>query len=42
VIRVHHPERPDSSFEAAEPDLEDVYFTRMQGATEPEAAAVAG
>ena len=36
VIHVHSPDRPDASFESADPDLEDVYFTRMKA--EPSAA----
>jgi ABC-type multidrug transport system ATPase subunit len=40
VIRVHAVNRPDSSFEPAEPDLEDVYFTRMKDGP-PQKQAVA-
>jgi ABC-2 type transport system ATP-binding protein len=29
VVRVHSRENPGSGFEAAEPDLEDVYFSTM-------------
>jgi ABC-type multidrug transport system ATPase subunit len=31
LVRVHCATRPDSSFEAAEPDLDDVYFSTMGG-----------
>jgi ABC-type multidrug transport system ATPase subunit len=31
VVHVYCATRPDSSFEAAEPDLEDVYFSTMAG-----------
>jgi ABC-type multidrug transport system ATPase subunit len=41
VIHVHSPSRPDDSFEPVEPDLEDVYFTRMKAGTPSETAAVA-
>ena len=41
VIRVHSDDRPHDSFEPAEPDLEDVYFTRMKNGRAPEPAAVA-
>jgi ABC-type multidrug transport system ATPase subunit len=41
VIHVHSPERPDDSFEPADPDLEDVYFTRMKNDSQPEPTAVA-
>jgi len=41
VIRVHSDTRPHDSFEPAEPDLEDVYFTRMKNGRAPEPAAVA-
>jgi ABC-type multidrug transport system ATPase subunit len=39
VIHVHSPDRPDDSFEPTDPDLEDVYFTRMKNGTQPEPAA---
>jgi ABC-type multidrug transport system ATPase subunit len=39
VIRVYSPERPAPSFEPADPDLEDVYFTQMQEAAEAVPAA---
>ena len=35
VIRVHAPDRPGEAFEAADPDLEDVYFTRMKASSTP-------
>jgi ABC-type multidrug transport system ATPase subunit len=41
VIRVHSDDRPHDSFEPAEPDLEDVYFTRMKNGRTPEPTAVA-
>jgi ABC-type multidrug transport system ATPase subunit len=41
VIRVHSDEPPHGSFEPAEPDLEDVYFTRMKNGQAREPAAVA-
>jgi ABC-type multidrug transport system ATPase subunit len=41
VIRVYSDDRPHDSFEPAEPDLEDVYFTRMKNGRAPEPAAVA-
>ena len=42
VIHVHSPECPDDSFEPADPDLEDVYFTRMKNGAQPEPAAATG
>jgi ABC-2 type transport system ATP-binding protein len=39
VIRAHAEAQPDPSFERAEPDLEDVYFTRMKNGA-PEKRAV--
>jgi len=39
VIHVHSPTRPDETFEPAEPDLEDVYFTQMEKRTPPEPTA---
>lgn len=40
VIHVHADSRPNDSFEAVDPDLEDVYFTQMEGAdASPEAVA---
>jgi len=41
VIRVHSEERPHSSFEPVEPDLEDVYFTRMKTGERPEEVVAA-
>lgn len=41
VIHVHSEGRPHDSFEPADPDLEDVYFTRMKNGQQPEPAAVA-
>lgn len=41
VIHVHSPDRPDASFTPADPDLEDVYFTRMSNGARPEPTAVA-
>ncbi|MEF8817956.1 MAG: ABC transporter ATP-binding protein [Salinibacter sp.] len=41
VIRVHSDGRPHSSFEPADPDLEDVYFTRMKNGRSPEQVSVA-
>ncbi len=41
VIHVHSNQRPDDSFEPTDPDLEDVYFTRMKNGQRPEPAAVA-
>ncbi|MFP4228245.1 MAG: ABC transporter ATP-binding protein [Salinivenus sp.] len=41
VIRVHAEREPAPSFAPAEPDLEDVYFTRMKNGRSPEPAAVA-
>lgn len=41
VIHVHSDRRPDDSFDPADPDLEDVYFTRMKNGQQPEPAAVA-
>lgn len=41
VIHVHSQGRPDDTFESADPDLEDVYFTRMRANGQPESAAVA-
>lgn len=38
-IRVHADARPGGDFEPAEPDLEDVYFTRMKNGRVPEPAA---
>jgi len=38
VIRVHDRTQPDSTFELAEPNLEDVYFTRMKNGTMEEVA----
>ena len=38
VIHVHAPERPDASFDAVEPTLEDVYFTAMAGLHTQEAS----
>ena len=31
VVRVHADASPGAGFEAAEPDLEDVYFSTMSG-----------
>ena len=42
VIRVHEKSQPDSSFDPAEPDLEDVYFTQMQAQDGGAAGAQAG
>jgi ABC-type multidrug transport system ATPase subunit len=33
VIHVHAPSRPADGFEPADPDLEDVYFTRMKASS---------
>ena len=41
VIRVHSTERPHASFEPVEPDLEDVYFTRMKKGARPEEVVAA-
>jgi ABC-type multidrug transport system ATPase subunit len=41
VIRVHSEGQPHSSFEPADPDLEDVYFTRMKNGRPPEDVSVA-
>jgi hypothetical protein len=30
VVHVLHDERPDDGFEAAEPNLEDVYFSLLR------------
>jgi ABC-type multidrug transport system ATPase subunit len=38
-IRVHAEARPGDDFEAADPDLEDVYFTQMKNGRAPEPAA---
>ncbi len=38
VIHVHSAEQPHESFESVEPDLEDVYFTRMKDGAQPEPA----
>jgi ABC-type multidrug transport system ATPase subunit len=38
VIHVHSSEQPHDSFEPVEPDLEDVYFTRMKDGAQPEPA----
>lgn len=42
VIHVHAHEQPDPSFEAVDPDLEDVYFTQMQGSDDRPEAVAAG
>jgi ABC-type multidrug transport system ATPase subunit len=41
VIRVYSDGRPHPSFEPADPDLEDVYFTRMKNGRSAEEASVA-
>jgi ABC-2 type transport system ATP-binding protein len=41
VIRVHAADRPGPSFEPADPDLEDVYFTRMKNGAREEVAVAA-
>ncbi|PQJ35930.1 multidrug ABC transporter ATP-binding protein [Salinibacter sp. 10B] len=38
VIHVHSAEQPHDSFEPVEPDLEDVYFTRMKDGAQSEPA----
>ena len=38
VIHVHSADPPHDSFEPVEPDLEDVYFTRMKAGAQPEPA----
>lgn len=40
IIHVFSPERPDSSFEAVTPDLEDLYFATIKGAVLPESLGV--
>jgi len=41
VIRVHADARPDPSFEPADPNLEDVYFTRMKNGAREDVAVAA-
>lgn len=41
VIHVQSAERPDESFTPADPDLEDVYFTRMSTGARPEPTTMA-
>ena len=41
VIRAHASARPGPDFEAADPDLEDVYFTQMKTGSREDAPAVA-
>lgn len=40
IVHVFSPERPDSSFEPVTPDLEDLYFATIKGATFPQSVEV--